>query len=133
MQPGAYLQPDRLHTVTNRTRATDCACRTVERREHPIPRRLDPGATEPFEFPPHHSIVISEEFAPTPIAETRGQPSRVHDVSEEDRREHSVEGHLRETSSEELLHRIQQRNAVGREWRVVRTRYLEQFRSCDVF
>src|SRR3954447_9548827 len=132
MQPGPYLKSERLHTVADRARTTDRARWAVKCRERTVASRLDPGATKPLDFSAHEYVVIIKECAPTSVTQAGGQPGRVDTVSEQHGGQHSVERHLRQAASEELLQCVEQRDAVWRERHVVGSWHLDRFRSLDV-
>ena len=57
VQPGAHLDAERLHRVTDRHRAADRSLRAVEHREETVSRRVHLAAPEARQLRPHDGVV----------------------------------------------------------------------------
>src|SRR5262249_57085902 len=88
VQPDAHLQAQLPSAVAYRLGAADRARRPVERREQSVADRLDLAAREAFELTADHGVVAREEIAPSTVTELPHHVAGVHDVAEQDRREH---------------------------------------------
>ena len=71
--------------------AADRSGRPVERGKEPVAGRLHLDATEPSELRAHALVVRSQELLPSRVPEFGCLLGRIHDVGEQNRREHAVE------------------------------------------
>jgi hypothetical protein len=69
----------------------DGALSAVEHGHKPVAGRRDFAAPKSVEHGPHRLVVPGQQVAPRAVAELEGTGGGVHDVSYQERRQHSVE------------------------------------------
>ena len=75
VQPGTYLDAERLHRVANRHGAADRSLRPVERRQEAITRRVHLATPKASQLRPHDGVVRIEQRMPVAVADL-SRPAR---------------------------------------------------------
>ena len=96
-----------------------------------IAGRLHPSTSEPLDCAGHQGVVAAEQFAPASVSQARCLAGRVDDVGEQHCRQHAVKLNRWQPSGQELLNRVEQRDAVGREGQRVCAWDFDALRAVD--
>src|SRR5688572_15785486 len=91
MHAGADVDAEWPHRIADPERATDGACRAVERGEEAIAGRVDLPPSVAVQLPSDQIVVGLQDFAPTAITQLRDPLRRADDVGEEHRGEKAVD------------------------------------------
>ncbi len=102
VQPGAHLDAEGLHRVSNCHGAADRSLRAVERGQETVAGGVHLAAAEANELRTDDGVVRVEQRVPVAVADLGGAARRVHDVGEQHRGENPVVGHLGLLAGEEL-------------------------------
>jgi hypothetical protein len=129
VQPGAHLNAERLHRVTDRHRAADRSLRAVEHRQEAVARCVHLAAPKPSQLRLNDGVVRVEQGMPVTVAHLRRPARRVHDVGEKDRGENPIIWHVGLLAGEELGDLLEGRPPRFNEVDRVAARHLDVFRA----
>src|SRR3954452_23447984 len=91
MEACADLDPERLHPLGDRLRASHCTARPIERREETVAHLADLSPVEPSQLRTDDRVVAILHLPSALVAEARTLGRGVDDVREQPRRDLSVE------------------------------------------
>src|SRR5262249_4991138 len=83
--------------------APDRAGWAVESCEEAVARGIDLAAAKALQLPAHDSMMPLEQLAPSAVAHLTCASSGVHDISEQEGRQHSIDFRLRPNAGEEFF------------------------------
>src|ERR1700730_12932214 len=88
VKPGAYLDPEAVHTLDERERAAHPSRWPVEDGEEPIAAAVDLAAAKTRELTAHDAVMLADESTPPSIAKLNRPGRRLHHVGEQHGCEH---------------------------------------------